>query len=102
MNRIMQANNDRPAHRHNTQYRGVKVTPRPAPDNTDYLPINYEYAGKVGSIHEVISIKGRSLAKVGFPDRKIVYYFIDDLEFDEQAARGTFHDQTAPPATEAS
>ena len=32
------------------------------------------------------------LAKVGFDDRKIVYYFLDDLERDDAADRRTFHD----------
>jgi hypothetical protein len=43
-------------------------------------------------VHEVVEIGGRSLVKVGFDDRKIVYYFLDDLELDESAKRGTFHD----------
>ena len=83
---------DKPQHRHQTAYRGVKVTPRPAGDNPDYSAINYAYSGQVGSIHEVVSVGGRELAKVGFPDKKIVYYFLTDLEFDENAKRGTFHD----------
>lgn len=79
-------------HRHNTPLRGVKATPKPAPGNPNYSEINYRYAGKTGHIHEVVSIDGRELAKVGFDDRKIVYYFLDDLELDQSAKRGTFHD----------
>ncbi len=79
-------------HRHNTPLRGVKAVPRPAENNPDYRRINYDYAGREGHIHEVVTIKGRQLAKVGFNDRKIVYYFLDDLELDNQAKRGTFHD----------
>lgn len=79
-------------HRHNTPLRGVKATPKPAPGNPEYSEINYRYAGQVGHIHEVVEIGGRELAKVGFDDRKIVYYFLDDLELDEKAKRGTFHD----------
>jgi len=80
-------------HRHNTPLRGVKATPRPAPGNPDYSEVNYRYAGVIGHIHEVVEIDGRQLAKVGFNDRKIVYYFLDDLELDQSAKRGTFHDQ---------
>ncbi len=79
-------------HRHNTPLRGVKAVPRPAENNPEYRRINYDYAGKEGHIHEVVTIKGRQLAKVGFNDRKIVYYFLDDLELDDKAKRGTFHD----------
>jgi len=82
----------KPQHRHQTAYRGIKVIPHPAPDNSDYTAVNYQYAGQAGNIHEVVHIAGRQLAKVGFPDKKIVYYFLDDLEFDESAKRGTFHD----------
>jgi hypothetical protein len=83
---------DRVMHRHQTPLRGVKATPQPKPDDPNYTEINYAYAGRVGHIHEVVEIGGRALAKVGFPDRKIVYYFLDDLELDESAKRGTFHD----------
>ena len=79
-------------HRHNTPLRGVKATPRPKPDDPNYTAVNYRYAGKTGHIHEVATIGGRELAKVGFDDRKIVYYYLDDLELDEKAKRGTFHD----------
>ncbi len=79
-------------HRHNTPLRGVKATPKPAPGNPNYTEVNYRYAGVVGHIHEVVEIDGRQLAKVGFNDRKIVYYFLDDLELDQTAKRGTFHD----------
>jgi hypothetical protein len=79
-------------HRHTTPLRGTKVTPRPAPANPEYREVNYTYAGQEGHIHEVVSIGGRQLAKVGFDDRKIVYYFLDDLEMDEAARRRTFHD----------
>jgi hypothetical protein len=79
-------------HRHQTAYRGIKVTPNPQPGNKDYSEVNYRYAGQAGNIHEVVKIAGRELAKVGFPDKKIVYYFLDDLTFDENAKRGTFHD----------
>ena len=69
-------------HRHQTPLRGVKATPRPKPDDPNYTEVNYAYAGKTGHVHEVVDINGRSLAKVGFDDRKIVYYFLDDLELD--------------------
>ena len=80
-------------HRHNTPLRGVKATPKPAPGNPNYSDVNYRYAGQVGHIHEVVTIEGRELAKVGFDDRKIVYYFLDDLDLDRSAKRGTFHDE---------
>jgi hypothetical protein len=80
-------------HRHQTPLRGVKAVPRPKPGNADYTAVNYAYAGKNGHIHEVVTIGGRELAKVGFEDRKIVYYLLEDLELDETAGRGTFHDQ---------
>jgi len=79
-------------HRHQTPLRGVKAIPRPAADDPGYTAVNYAYAGHEGHVHEVVEINGRRLAKVGFPDRKIVYYFLEDLELDERAARGTFHD----------
>lgn len=82
-------------HRHNTPLRGAKATPRPAPDDPNYTAINYGYAGQTGHIHEVVEIGGRRLAKVGFDDRKIVYYLLDDLEIDASAKRGTFHDTDA-------
>ena len=34
-------------------------------------------------------------AKIGFDDRKIVYYLLDDVELDESEKRGTFHDAGA-------
>jgi hypothetical protein len=68
--------------------------PRPRAGDPNYAPVNYEYAGREGSIHEVVKIGGRELAKVGFPDRKIVYYLLADLELDESAGRRTFHDET--------
>jgi hypothetical protein len=80
-------------HRHRTPLRGVKATPHPKPDDPNYSAINYEYAGRTGHVHEVVEIGGRSLAKIGFDDRKIVYYFLDDVELDETARRGTFHDK---------
>lgn len=70
----------------------MKATPRPVPGNPDYAPVNYAYSGQVGHIHEVVTIGGKRLAKVGFNDRKIVYYLLDDLELDDAAKRGTFHD----------
>ena len=80
-------------HRHQTPLRGVKATPHPAPGNPNYSAVNYEYAGKTGHIHEIVTINGQELAKVGFDDRKIVYYLLEDLELDDRAARGTFHDR---------
>ena len=80
-------------HRHQTPLRGTKATPRPNPGQAEYTDVNYRYAGQVGHIHEVVTIGGRELAKVGFDDRKIVYYLLDDLELDGQAPRGTFHDR---------
>jgi hypothetical protein len=79
-------------HRHNTPLRGVRATPRPKPDDPNYSEVHYVYSGREGHVHEVVEINGRKLAKVGFNDRKIVYYFLDDLELDESAKRGTFHD----------
>ncbi|HVA27568.1 MAG TPA: hypothetical protein VNF68_05280 [Candidatus Baltobacteraceae bacterium] len=79
-------------HRHNTPLRGVKATPHPRPGDPNYTAVNYAYAEKVGHIHEVVEIGGRQLAKVGFDDRKIVYYYLDDIELDDAAKRGTFHD----------
>lgn len=69
-------------HRHETPLRGTKATARPQPGNAEYSAINYAYAGKTGHIHEVVTIGGRELAKVGFEDRKIVYYLLADLELD--------------------
>jgi hypothetical protein len=79
-------------HRHNTPLRGVKATPHPKEGEAGYSAVNYTYAGRVGHIHEVVEISGRKLAKVGFDDRKIVYYYLEDLELDDSAKRGTFHD----------
>ncbi|HEU5479321.1 MAG TPA: hypothetical protein VFU90_05785 [Candidatus Tumulicola sp.] len=79
-------------HRHRTPLRGVKAIPHPRPDDPNYTSLNYEYADREGHIHEVVEIGGRQLAKIGFPDRKIVYYLLDDVELDESATRGTFHD----------
>lgn len=80
-------------HRHNTPLRGVAAVPRPAAGNPEYTAVNYAYAGKTGHVHEVVRLNGRELAKVGFDDRKIVYYFLEDLELDDRAKRGTFHDK---------
>ena len=79
-------------HRHRTALRGAKAIPRPKAGNADYSAVNYEYEGRVGHVHEVVTIGGRQLAKVGFDDRKIVYYLLEDLELDREAPRGTFHD----------
>ena len=79
-------------HRHQTPLRGTKVIPRPQADNPDYTAVNFKYAGQEGHIHEVVHIGGRELAKVGFDDKKIVYYFLDDLERDDDARKRTFHD----------
>jgi hypothetical protein len=67
-------------HRHTTPLRGVKVIPRPAPDNVLYSAVNYTYAGRTGHIHEVVYTGGQELVKVGFDDKKIVYYLLADLE----------------------
>jgi hypothetical protein len=80
------------AHRHQTSLRGAKATPRPKPGNPNYSAVNYEYEGRTGHVHEVVKIGGRELVKVGFDDRKIVYYLLEDLELDREAPRGTFHD----------
>jgi hypothetical protein len=79
-------------HRHRTPLRGTKVVPRPKPDDPDYTDVNYRYAGQTGHIHEVVEIGGRELAKVGFDDRKIVYYYLADLDREEAAPKRTFHD----------
>ena len=89
-------------HRHRTPLRGTKVIPRPAADNPDYTAVNYAYAGREGHIHEVVEIGGRELAKVGFDDRKIVYYYLDDLDREEVAPKRTFHDLDREPAKDAS
>jgi len=81
-----------PQHRHQTPLRGVAAVPRPKAGDSRYAAINYEYAGKTGHIHEVVEIGGEQLAKVGFDDRRIVYYYLDDLELNQEAKRGTFHD----------
>jgi hypothetical protein len=83
-----------PDHRHQTALRGTLVVPRPPQDDPDYTDVNYRYAGKEGHIHEVVTIGGRELAKVGFDDKKIVYYRLDDLEIDDAAKKGTFHDES--------
>jgi hypothetical protein len=80
-------------HRHKTPLRGVKAVPHPKPDDPNYTAVNYAYSGKAGHVHEVVEVGGRELVKVGFDDRKIVYYFIDDLDLDTEAKRGTFHDR---------
>ncbi len=79
-------------HRHKTPLRGTKAVPHPRAGEDNYTALNYRYAGQTGHIHEVVEIGGRQLAKVGFDDRKIVYYLLEDLELDESAKRGTFHD----------
>ena len=84
-------------HRHQTPLRGTKAIPRPPAGQSDYSEINYRYAGVEGHIHEVVTIGGKQLAKVGFDDRKIVYYLLDDLELDAAAKRGTFHDKEQQP-----
>jgi hypothetical protein len=84
-------------HRHRTPLRGVRAIAHPKPDDPNYTAVNYEYAEREGHIHEVVEIGGRSLAKVGYDDRKIVYYLLDDLELDQRAKRGTFHDADAKP-----
>ncbi|MBV8531678.1 MAG: hypothetical protein JO104_10200 [Candidatus Eremiobacteraeota bacterium] len=89
-------------HRHRTPLRGVKATPRPKPGDPNYTAVNYSYAGHIGRIHEVVEIGGRSLAKLGFDDRKIVYYFLDDLELDKSGERRTFHDEEGDPRTRGS
>ncbi len=83
-------------HRHATPLRGTKVIPRPKADDARYRAVNFAYAGKSGHIHEVVNIDGKDLAKVGFDDRKIVYYFLEDLERDDGAAKRTFHDDPEP------
>jgi hypothetical protein len=79
-------------HRHRTPLRGTTVVPHPKPGDPDYSDVNYRYAGHEGHIHEVVEIGGRELAKVGFDDRKIVYYFLDDLEQKPREPKRTFHD----------
>ncbi len=81
-------------HRHRTPLRGMKVIPHPREGEAGYGPRNFEYAGREGRIHETVEIAGRTLAKVGFSDYKIVYYYLEDLSMDESAERRTFHDPT--------
>jgi hypothetical protein len=83
-------------HRHRTPLRGTTVVPHPKPDDPNYTAVNYRYAGQEGHIHEVVEIGGRELAQVGFDDRTIVYYFLDDLEKKERAPKRTFHDLPDP------
>ncbi len=71
----------------------MRVVPHPAAGNPGYTDVNYAYAGRIGHIHEVVTIGGRELAKVGFDDKKIVYYLLADLEQMPAAKRGTFHDE---------
>ncbi len=80
-------------HRHQTPLRGTKAVPRPTEGQAEYSDVNYRYAGQTGHIHEVVTIGGKQLAKVGFDDRKIVYYLLQDLEIDDAAKKETFHDQ---------
>ena len=80
-------------HRHQTPLRGTKAVPRPAAGQAGYGAVNYRYAGQTGHIHEVVTIGGKQLAKVGFDDRKIVYYLLSDLELDDAAKKETFHDK---------
>ena len=80
-------------HRHKTPLRGTKAIPRPRDGDPNYSAVNYTYAGREGHIHEVVTIGGRELAKVGFDDRKIVYYLLADLELDDAARKRTFHDE---------
>ncbi|MBC5811418.1 MAG: hypothetical protein GIW95_11300 [Candidatus Eremiobacteraeota bacterium] len=80
------------AHRHQTPLRGAKATPKPRADDPSYTAVNYEYAGKTGHVHEVVTIGGRELAKIGFDDKKIVYYLLDDLVIEATPDRRTFHD----------
>ncbi|HEY8298505.1 MAG TPA: hypothetical protein VIG32_10860 [Candidatus Baltobacteraceae bacterium] len=84
-------------HRHNTPLRGVKATPHPKAGDPNYTAVNYTYAGQTGHVHEVVTIGGRELVKVGFDDRKIVYYLLEDLDLDDTAKRGTFHDTDPQP-----
>ena len=80
-------------HRHQTPLRGVRVIPRPPAGSARYTELNYAYAGRTGHIHEVVTIGGQELAKVGFDDQKIVYYLIEDLELLPTPKRTTFHDE---------
>jgi hypothetical protein len=80
-------------HRHRTPLRGLKVVPHPREGEPGYGAKNYEYAGREGRVHETVEIAGRTLVKVGFEDRKIVYYYLEDLRMDETAERRTFHDR---------
>jgi hypothetical protein len=79
-------------HRHQTPLRGAKATPHPKPGDPNYTAVNYAYAGRTGRVHEVVEIDGRKLAKIGFDDRKIVYFYLDDVELDASVERRTFHD----------
>jgi hypothetical protein len=79
-------------HKHRTPLRGVKATPHPKPGDPYYTAINYAYAGRTGRVHEIVEIDGKKLAKIGFDDRKIVYYLLEDVELDERGERRTFHD----------
>ena len=67
-------------HRHLSALRGTKVLPRRLPISEYYTELHERYAGQTGTIHDVLPVAGQELAKVGFPDRKIVYYLLQDLE----------------------
>jgi len=69
-------------HRHNSPLRGAKVIPRPTAGDPRYGRVHEEYAGRQGRVHEVVTIDGKDLVKVGFDDKKVVYYLLADLEFE--------------------
>ncbi len=83
-------------HRHDTPLRGARALPHPRPGDPSYSAINYAYAGREGRVHEVVEIGGRRLVKLGFPDRKIVYYLWDDIELLDDGVRRTFHNEPPP------
>lgn len=80
-------------HRHQTPLRGVRAVPHPKDGDPAYTAVNYRYAGREGRIHEVVEIDGKALAKVGFDDKKVVYYLLEDLELDDRGPRRTMHDE---------
>ncbi|TAM78425.1 hypothetical protein EPN44_00475 [bacterium] len=67
-------------HKHNSPLRGTRVIPHPHEGDSSYTAVNFQYAGQQGHVHEIVVAGGRELAKVGFPDKRVVYYLLEDLE----------------------
>jgi len=72
-------------HRHRSELRGQQVIPHPDPTHPLTTTIHLAYAGQIGRIHEVVTMQGQQLAKVGFADKRIVYYRLGDVEIISKA-----------------